>query len=109
MPIQISGFDDDARVRHELDVLGVPSLSYLLGRTGALWLPSGEPLQNSPGSADCLLTFSSTDFRPYLEYQTPKGNALPYKYRSSESPICPWSEPADAPAGPRHPRPAFGE
>jgi spermidine synthase len=75
---QISGFDDDARVRRELDVLSVPSLSCLLGELALYGDSFRRATAELPRLSGLPADFSSTDFRPYLEYQTPKGNALPY-------------------------------
>ncbi|MGH9649555.1 MAG: spermidine synthase, partial [Terriglobales bacterium] len=75
---QLRSFDADPGVREELARIDVPSISALLGEL----MLSGDSMRQAlsalagfnglpPGSV-------STDFRPYLEYQTPKGNSLSY-------------------------------
>jgi len=75
---QLSAVEALPGVRDELGSLRIPSLWSLLGElmlfdssfraaTGALPRARGLPED-----------FASTDDRPYLEYQTPKGNTLPY-------------------------------
>jgi len=75
---QIQAFDDAPGVRRQLEALGIPSLWSLLGELvlydrsferAVSWLPH---LTGLPGD------FASTDFRPYLEYQSPRGITLPY-------------------------------
>jgi spermidine synthase len=75
---RISAFDSNPNVQAELAAIDVPGMEALLGelmlygdslRQALAFLPrlSGR----SPGPV-------STDFKPYLEYRTPHGNALPY-------------------------------
>jgi spermidine synthase len=66
------------RVRQELDVLGLPSLSCLLGEMALYGDSFQKAVAQLPRLSGLPANFASTDFLPYLEYQTPKGNALPY-------------------------------
>lgn len=75
---QIQAFDDAPGVRQQLEALRIPSLWSLLGelvlyegsfRRAVSWLPHLAGLPED---------FASTDFRPYLEYQSPRGITLPY-------------------------------
>jgi hypothetical protein len=75
---QISAFDDDPRVRRELDVLRLPSLSCLLGELMLYGQSFQRAVAQLPKLSGLPADFASTDFRPYLEYQTPKGNTLLY-------------------------------
>jgi spermidine synthase len=79
---RLQAFDADPGVRRELELIDVPSLSALLGEL----MLQGDSMQRA---LSYLSIFSglppqsiSTDFRPYLEYQTPKGNSLPYNTTS---------------------------
>ena len=75
---RIEAFDADAGVRQELATLGVPSLWSLL-RELALGDDSlRQAVALLPQFSGLPADFASTDFRPYLEYQTPRGNTLSY-------------------------------
>ncbi len=75
---RIEAFDADAGVRQELASLGVPSLSSLLSELMLYDDSLGQALSLLPRFSGLPREFASTDFQPYLEYQTPKGNLLPY-------------------------------
>jgi spermidine synthase len=74
---QVDAFDRDPGVAQELEALKLPSMFSLLG----------EMTLDQRGFRDAVSLlpnfglppdFASTDWKPYLEYQTPKGNALTY-------------------------------
>jgi spermidine synthase len=75
---QIRGLDADPATQEELKVLRVTSMATLLG---GLML-QGESMHRAlallPQTSGLPADFVSSDYFPYLEYQTPKGNALPY-------------------------------
>lgn len=75
---QIEALDANPDVRSELRILKLPSLASLLGEL----MLYGESLRAAlaclPRLWGLSSDFASTDFRPYLEYQTPKGNTLTY-------------------------------
>jgi spermidine synthase len=75
---QMETFDADPKVRGELAAVGAPSAASLLGdlmlfggstRRAVAYLPQGDYRSSK---------YISTDFHPYLEYQTPRGNSIPY-------------------------------
>ena len=75
---QIRAFDANPQVRQDLRDIGAPSVASLLGEL----MVYGESLRNAlsylPALSGRPRDFVSTDFYPYLEYQTPKSNVLPY-------------------------------
>lgn len=74
----IEKYDADPGVREELNALRIPSLASLLGELMLYGDSMRQALEYLPRLSGRPAGFASTDFRPYLEYQTPKGNALPY-------------------------------
>jgi spermidine synthase len=75
---QIEEFDNDLRVRQDLSAIGVPSMTSLLGELVLYGDSMNKALACLPALSGRPADFASTDFYPYLEYQTPKGNVLPY-------------------------------
>jgi spermidine synthase len=75
---QIERFDADPGIRRELDHLGVPSIASLLGELMLYGDSFHRCVALLPRLGGLPADFVSTDFRPYLEYQTPKGNSVPY-------------------------------
>jgi spermidine synthase len=75
---QLAKFDAEAGVRRELEVLGVPSMFTLLGEMVLYGDSLRQMVISLPRLSGLPADFASTDFRPYLEYQTPKGNTVPY-------------------------------
>ena len=74
----IEGFDAEPAIRRELDFIHVPSMMSLLGEL-MLYGPSMQrALSYLPKISGLPANFVSTDLSPYLEYETPRGNALPY-------------------------------
>jgi spermidine synthase len=75
---QIERLDVDPQVRQDLAAIGVPSMASLLGELELY----GDSMRNALACLPALTgrssDFASTDFYPYLEYQTPKANVLPY-------------------------------
>jgi len=72
----ILAFDADPGVQRELAGLRVPSLASLLGELVLYDESYRKVLTLLPPLAGLPAEFASTDDRPYLEYQTPKGNTL---------------------------------
>ncbi|MHB8654276.1 MAG: fused MFS/spermidine synthase [Terriglobia bacterium] len=74
----IQAFDADPRIQTEMKVLDIRSTATLLGEL----MLEGESMKRAlsflPSLSRLPADFASTDFYPYLEYQTPKGNTLPY-------------------------------
>jgi hypothetical protein len=75
---RIEEFDSDFRVRQDLAAIGVPSMTSLLGELVLYGDSMNKALACLPALSGRPADFASTDFHPYLEYQTPKGNVLPY-------------------------------
>lgn len=75
---QMEVFEADPAVRHELATVGMPSMASLLGELMLYGDSLHQALSFLPRLSGHGVDFTSTDFQPYLEYQTPKGNALPY-------------------------------
>ena len=75
---QIRGLDADAGIKKELRILGIPSLANLLGGLMLYGESIRQALSLLPQVSGLPPDFVSSDYDPYLEYQTPKGNALPY-------------------------------
>jgi spermidine synthase len=74
---RIDAFDRDQGVSQELNVIGRPSMFCLLSEM-ALDEPSYRKAVSFLPRYGLPRELASTDMMPYLEYQTPKGNALPY-------------------------------
>ena len=74
----IEGFDNELRVRQDLASIGIPSMTSLLGELMLYGDSLNRALACLPELSGRPADFASTDFYPYLEYQTPKGNVLPY-------------------------------
>ena len=75
---QLETLDTIPRVREELALINTPSLTALLGELMLYGESMRQALAYLPGLGGHAADFASTDFRPYLEYQTPKGNTVPY-------------------------------
>lgn len=75
---QMERFDADPRVRAELEAIDAPSVWSLAGEMALYGDSLKRALELLPELSGRPADFASTDWRPYLEYQTPKGNALPY-------------------------------
>jgi spermidine synthase len=75
---RLAVFDEDAGVRRELEALGAPSLFTLLGEMVLYGNSFRQAVSALPRVTGLAADFASTDFRPYLENQTPKGNTVPY-------------------------------
>ncbi|MGH9455715.1 MAG: spermidine synthase, partial [Terriglobia bacterium] len=74
----IESFEAEPAIRRDLDFIHVPSMMSLLGEL-MLYGPSmRQALSDLPRISSLPADFASTDFFPYLEYETPHGNALPY-------------------------------
>ncbi len=73
---RLQEFDSDAGIQQELRAIAVPSTASLLGEM-VLYGNSMRAALASP-SLGTHATRVSADLHPYLEYQTPKGNALSY-------------------------------
>jgi spermidine synthase len=74
---QLERYDRDPKVTEELAALNVPSTFCLLGEITLYGNSMRQALAQLPRFSGRSPDFVSTDFRPYLEYQTPKGNTLP--------------------------------
>jgi spermidine synthase len=70
---RLQEFDSDAGIQQELRAIGLPSTASLLGELVLYGNSMRAALASNP-----VGTPVSTDLYPYLEYQTPKGNALSY-------------------------------
>ena len=75
---QLAALEALPGVRDELGGLRIPSLWSLLGELMLFDSSFRAATGALPGARGLPEDFSSTDDRPYLEYQTPKGNTLPY-------------------------------
>ena len=75
---QLQAYDADPGIRQELARIDVPSISALLGELMLHGDSMRQALSALSGYGGLPPGFVSTDLRPYLEYQTPKGNSLPY-------------------------------
>ena len=74
---KISAFDSDPRVQAELAAIDVPAMEALLGELMLYGDSMRQALALLPRLSGRSQGLVSTDFRPYLEYRTPHGNALP--------------------------------
>jgi len=74
----VEEFDNDLRIRQDLASIGMPSMTSLLGELALYGDSMNKALACLPALSGRSANFTSTDFYPYLEYQTPKGNVLPY-------------------------------
>jgi hypothetical protein len=74
---RLESYDREPRVREELAALKIPSTFGLLGEMMLYGDSMRQALAQLPRLSGRPADFVSTDFRPYLEYQTPKGNSLP--------------------------------
>ena len=74
----ITTFDGDPGVRRELGDMRLPSLASLLGELVLYDESYRKALTFLPALTGKPVDFVSSDDRPYLEYQTPKGNSLSY-------------------------------
>ena len=70
---RLQEFDADAGIQQELRTIGAPSTASLLGELMLYGDSMRAALASNPAGIRV-----STDLYPYLEYQTPKGNALSY-------------------------------
>jgi hypothetical protein len=65
-------------VHRELAALSIPSLWTMLGELMLFDSSFREATNTLPRLSNLPADFTSSDDRPYLEYQTPKGNALTF-------------------------------
>jgi spermidine synthase len=79
---QMEMFDADPKIRGELTLINTPSLTALLGELMLYGESMRQALSFLPQLSGHAANFVSTDSRPYLEYQTPKGNTVPYNTTS---------------------------
>jgi spermidine synthase len=75
---QVAALENIPGVRAELVGLGIPSLWSLLGEMMLFDSSFRRAADALAGAGGLPADFVSTDDRPYLEYQTPKGNTAPY-------------------------------
>ena len=75
---KIETLDANPKVREELSFINAPSMFALLGELMLYEDSMRQALASLPRLGGLPADFASTDFRPYLEYQTPKGNTVPY-------------------------------
>jgi spermidine synthase len=75
---QMESYDSNPRVREELKTIGVPSMWSLLSELMLYGESLTQALSQLPTLSGRPADFASTDSYPYLDYQTPKGNVLPY-------------------------------
>jgi spermidine synthase len=75
---RISAFNSDPRVKAELAAIDVPGMEALLGELMLYGDSMRQALAFLPRLSGRAQSPISTDFQPYLEYRTPRGNALPY-------------------------------
>jgi predicted membrane-bound spermidine synthase len=77
---QIKQLDQNPGVRAGLEQIEAHSLSSLLGEMVLYDKSYREQTALLSSKYDLPKAFSSADTRPYLEYETPKGNVLPGKF-----------------------------
>jgi spermidine synthase len=75
---QVAALEALPGVRHELAALSFPSLWTMLGELILFDSSFREATSILPRMSSLPADFTSSDDQPYLEYQTPKGNALTY-------------------------------
>jgi spermidine synthase len=75
---QMAAFDHDPQVRSELKAAGVPSMASLLGEIVLYGDSLQQALSSFPALSRRSADFTSTDYYPALEYETPKANVLPH-------------------------------
>jgi spermidine synthase len=69
--------DSRPEVQEELRAINVPSSMSLVGELMLYGESMRRALAELPRRTGRRANFASTDLRPYLEYQTPRGNVLP--------------------------------
>jgi spermidine synthase len=74
---KLTRLDARPEVREELRAINVPSSMSLLGELMLHGESMRRALAELPRRTGRPADFASTDLRPYLEYQTPRGNVLP--------------------------------
>jgi spermidine synthase len=74
---RIREFDARPEVKEELSAINLPSMMSLLGELMLYGDSMRAALAELPRLGGRPANFVSTDLRPYLEYQTPRGNTLP--------------------------------
>jgi spermidine synthase len=75
---EIAALEKSLPVRAELNSAGLPSMWSLLGEMMLYGDSARAALTQLPALSGKPADFASTDYHPYLEYQTPKGNLLSY-------------------------------
>jgi len=75
---RIAAFDEDAKINQDLQLMGLPSMWSLLGELVLYDHSYQQAISSLPAMTGLPRDFSSTDLRPYLEYQVPKGITLSY-------------------------------
>ncbi len=74
---RMNSFDALPEIREELEAINVPSAMSLVGELMLHGDSMRRALAELPRRTGRPADFASTDLRPYLEYQTPRGNVLP--------------------------------
>jgi spermidine synthase len=75
---QLTELENDGGVRADLRAIDVPSMVSLLGEIMVYGDSFHQALSVLPVLSGRKRDIVSTDFYPYLEYQTPRDNVLPY-------------------------------
>ena len=75
---RLASYDADPGVRQELAAVREPSFISLLAEMVLNEDALRQAIQFLPKLSGLPQDFASTDYHPYLEYQTPKGNTLQY-------------------------------
>jgi spermidine synthase len=74
---QLQGWDTDPRVRDALDRIRIPATESLLGDLMLYGDSMKKALSHLSETYQLRQDTESSDLRPYLEYETPKGNMYP--------------------------------
>jgi spermidine synthase len=75
---RIAAFDEDAKIDQDLQLMDLPSMWSLLGELVLYDHSYQQAISSFPAITGLPKDFSSSDLRPYLEYQVPKGITLRY-------------------------------
>jgi spermidine synthase len=75
---RVAGFEKDPGLKRDLKAAGITSAWSLLGELMLYGNSFQEALSALSSLTGMQKNLVSTDFHPYLEYQTPKGVAMPY-------------------------------
>jgi len=94
---QVAAWEALPGVQHALTALKIPSLWSMLGELMVIDTSFREVTALLPSLSNLPADFASNDDQPYLEYQTPKGNALTFNTANVNKRLLEHFRPPDFP------------